>query len=152
MFGNLICGLQKGKEMWSAFWSDREEAKKCMPLFNLQKKKKRETLSYIKHCCLLFLQTAFIILSTQVTIYIAAHLCRQLQNVAYSNDLQQVHTPDPKRGGSGSIPRQSVWDSWCVRLASCKPFPRCLYSRLQIMIKTAFVVLQREIMYLSSRC
>jgi hypothetical protein len=31
MLGNLICGLQKGKETWSAFLSDSEEAKKCGP-------------------------------------------------------------------------------------------------------------------------
>ena len=66
------------------------------------KKKKREALSYRKRCCLLFLQTVFIILSTEFTIYIAAHLCRQLQDVAYSNDLQQ--------GGSYAGP--STWRLW----------------------------------------
>lgn len=98
MLGNLICELQKGKETWSAFLSDSEEAKKCVPLFNFQKR----NFSYRKLCCLLFLQTAFIILSTQVTIYIAAHLWRQMQDVAYSNDLQQ--------GGSYDCP--SMWRLW----------------------------------------
>ena len=37
MLGNLICGLQKGKETWSAFLSDSEEAK-SVPLFNFPKK------------------------------------------------------------------------------------------------------------------
>jgi hypothetical protein len=44
MFGNLICGLQKSKETWSAFLSDSEEAKKCVPLFGFKKKKENSFL------------------------------------------------------------------------------------------------------------
>jgi hypothetical protein len=70
--------------------------------FQKKRKKEKETLSYRKLCCLLFVQTTFIILSTQVTIYIAAQLCRQLQDVAYSNDLQQ----------GDSYAGSSTWRMW----------------------------------------
>ena len=49
MLGNLICGLQQGKETWSASLSDSEEAKnEC--LYSISKEKK--SLSRIKCFCL----------------------------------------------------------------------------------------------------
>lgn len=119
----------------------------------IQFPKKKKKLSYRKLCCLVSFRQRLSycqhkLQSTQQ--HICAVNCKmQLIQKIYN---REVHRTVPQRGGCGSIPRQSVRDPWCVRLASCKPFPGWLCFRLQIMTTTVFLVLQREKMHSSSRC